>query len=79
MATAWVLTLPLSAVVGAFCWWIADLAGGVGVILIDFVLLLAASGYLYLRSRRNPVDTKNVNDDWDSGAAASRPAETANA
>ncbi len=33
--------------------------------LIDLVILVAASGYIYLRSRRNPVDTSNVNEEWD--------------
>ncbi|WP_067687088.1 inorganic phosphate transporter [Nocardia jejuensis] len=74
MATAWLFTLPAAAVVGALCWWIADTAGGLLGVLIDFAILIALSAYMYLRSRRNPVDTSNVNADWDeSGPAAAAP------
>ncbi|WP_369640463.1 anion permease [Nocardia sp. JMUB6875] len=67
MAVAWILTLPMAGLVGAFCWWLADLAGGLAGVLLVAVLLVAASGYMYLRSRRNPIDTRNVNDDWEAG------------
>ncbi|MET9490555.1 inorganic phosphate transporter [Nocardia sp. NPDC006630] len=67
MATAWLFTLPLAGLVGALCWGIADLFGGLGGVLVDFALLIGLSVYIYLRSRRNPVDTSNVNDEWDGG------------
>lgn len=67
MVVAWLFTLPLAGLVGAVCWWIADLAGGLGGVLIDFAILIAMSAYMYLRSRRNPVDTSNVNDEWEGG------------
>ncbi|MFE3187808.1 anion permease [Nocardia sp. NPDC059240] len=67
MAVAWVFTLPLAGLVGAFCWWLADLGGGLLGVVIVAAILIAASAYMYLRSRRNPVDTRNVNDDWESG------------
>ncbi|WP_227981480.1 inorganic phosphate transporter [Nocardia spumae] len=76
MSVAWLFTLPLAGLVGALCWWIADLIGGLGGVLADVAVLIALSGYMYLRSRRNPVDTTNVNDDWDGGPAppSQRPA-----
>ncbi|AHH19593.1 putative low-affinity inorganic phosphate transporter [Nocardia nova SH22a] len=76
MSVAWLFTLPLAGLVGAACWWIADLIGGLGGVLVDFALLIALSGYMYLRSRRNPIDTSNVNDEWDGGLtpASERPA-----
>ncbi len=67
MGVAWIITLPLAAVVGAVCWGITDLVPGLGGVLIDLVILIAASAYIYLRSRRNKVDTSNVNEDWDGG------------
>ncbi|MDF3312484.1 inorganic phosphate transporter [Rhodococcus sp. T2V] len=67
MAVAWLFTLPSAAVVGAVCWLIADVIGGLAGVLVVFALLLIAAAALYLRSRRNPIDTSNVNEDWDGG------------
>ncbi len=67
MATAWLLTLPLSGLVGALCWWIAYMIGGLPGVLVVFAILIALAGYMYLRSRRNPIDTSNVNEDWEGG------------
>jgi PiT family inorganic phosphate transporter len=54
-------------VVGAVCWVIADVIGGLPGVLVVFALLLVAAGALYLRSRRNPIDRSNVNEKWDGG------------
>ncbi|MFC9552433.1 anion permease [Rhodococcus sp. NPDC056960] len=67
MAVAWLFTLPSAAVVGAVCWVIADVIGGLPGVLVVFALLLVAAGVLYLRSRRNPIDRSNVNEKWDGG------------
>ncbi|TQC48873.1 anion permease [Rhodococcus sp. WS4] len=67
MAVAWLFTLPSAAVVGAVCWVVADVIGGLPGVLAVFALLLMAAGAMYLRSRRNPIDTSNVNEDWDGG------------
>ena len=67
MAVAWLFTLPSAAVVGAVCWVIADVIGGLAGVLVVFALLLVAAGAMYLRSRRNPIDTSNVNEEWDGG------------
>jgi PiT family inorganic phosphate transporter len=67
MAVAWLFTLPSAAVVGAVCWVIADVIGGLPGVLVVFALLLVAAGALYLRSRRNPIDRSNVNEKWDGG------------
>jgi PiT family inorganic phosphate transporter len=66
MVAAWLTTLPAAAVVGALMWWIGNGVGGIGGALVIFVLLIVAAGYMYLRSRREPVDHNNVNDDWDA-------------
>jgi PiT family inorganic phosphate transporter len=64
MVAAWLITLPAAAIVGAVMWWIGHLVGGMPGALVVFVILLGLAGYMYLRSRRTPVDHKNVNDEW---------------
>jgi PiT family inorganic phosphate transporter len=67
MISAWLITLPAAAVVGAAMWWIGHLVGGLAGALTVFALLLLAAGGVWLRSRHTPVDQHNVNDDWDAG------------
>jgi PiT family inorganic phosphate transporter len=74
MVTAWLITLPAATVVGVLMWYLGNLVGGLGGALIIFVLLLAAAGYMYWRSRRTPVDHNNVNDEWDEPADTRVPA-----
>ena len=67
MAIAWVITLPAAGLVGAGCWFVADGVGGalgVGVVL---AFLIAASGWMYVHSRKTAVDHHNVNDAWVDG------------
>lgn len=68
MVAAWLITLPCAAFVGFATWWIAR---GISIptnemfgALVDFAILLGLSGYIFLRAKRNPVDSDNVNDDW---------------
>ena len=70
MVTAWLITLPAAGLVGALMWWIADLLGG-GVLgaAADVVLLAVVVATVYGRSRRNPVNAGNVNDEWDAEPA----------
>jgi PiT family inorganic phosphate transporter len=71
MVLAWLITLPAAAVVGAAMWGIGHLlGGGLAGSLAVFVILLAAATFMYLRSRRTPIDHHNVNDDWDEARAA---------
>ncbi|MEO9325268.1 inorganic phosphate transporter [Nocardioides sp. C4-1] len=65
MVLAWLITLPMAGVVGALAWFVADLAGGVIGAVVVFAILVAASGAMYVRSRREPVDHSNVNADWE--------------
>ncbi|MET9025161.1 inorganic phosphate transporter [Nocardia sp. NPDC004168] len=62
MVVAWLLTLPLAAVAGAICWGIAHVIGGLAGVLVVFALLVGLSTLMYLRSRRDPVHTGNVNE-----------------
>jgi PiT family inorganic phosphate transporter len=69
MVAAWLITLPAAAVVGAVMWWIGNLFGGLGGAIVVFVILLALAGFMYLRSRRTPIDHNNVNDEWEPAPA----------
>ncbi|MFI1990710.1 anion permease [Actinoplanes sp. NPDC020271] len=77
MVAAWLITLPAAGIVGAVMWWIGDLVGGLGGALVVFAILVALAVYMYLRSRREPIDHNNVNDEWDVPATA--PKATAGA
>jgi PiT family inorganic phosphate transporter len=72
MIAAWLITLPAAAVVGAIMWYLGDVIGGVGGAITIFVVLLAFATYMFLRSRRTPVDHNNVNDEWDDAPAPER-------
>lgn len=72
MAAAWLITLPCAAFVGFVSWWLAHGISAfssltVGAI-VDFVLLIAMATLIVVRSRMNPVDASNVNEDWNKDA-----------
>lgn len=69
MAVAWLITLPSAGIVGAICWGLAHLIGGLPGVLVVFALLVALSVFMYLRSRRQPIDPTNVNAEWEDGSA----------
>jgi PiT family inorganic phosphate transporter len=76
MAVAWFITLPMAALVGAATWEIGDrTGGGLAGALVMVAILVAASGFMYARSRRNPITAENVNDDWDDPSAVLAPSE----
>jgi len=60
MAIAWTLTLPSAAIVGGLAAAVA-LTGTVGIIVVALAAAALAAG-IYLLSRRNPIDSRNVND-----------------
>src|SRR5882757_7850878 len=71
MVSGWLLTLPAAAVVGAVVWVIGHVfgtgsSGSVVGSLVEFFILVVLAGYIYLRSRRQPVGSHNVNDEWES-------------
>jgi PiT family inorganic phosphate transporter len=72
MVAAWLITLPAAAVVGGLMWGIGHLIGGFAGALVIFVILLLLAGYMYLRSRRTPVDHTNVNAEWHGTPTADR-------
>ncbi|BCJ45869.1 phosphate transporter [Actinoplanes ianthinogenes] len=72
MVSAWVITLPAAGLVGALMWWISDLIGGLAGALTIFAILIVLAALMYHRSRREPIDQHNVNDDWDAPAGTPR-------
>ena len=70
MVTAWLVTLPLAALVGAVTFFIVHEIGGYPGAIIGFALLLATAGYIYWRSRKTKIDHKNVNADWEGSLTA---------
>jgi len=82
MVAAWLITLPAAGVIGALMWWTAHLIGGLTGALVVFAVLVAVAAGVWLRSRRTPVGSHNVNDEWEAAGetapAADRiPATTA--
>jgi PiT family inorganic phosphate transporter len=73
MATAWVFTLPSAALVGAGAYGLADVIGGTLGVVIDLLILVAVSAFIYWRSRATKVDHNNVNDEWTGSVAPAEP------
>jgi PiT family inorganic phosphate transporter len=76
MVIAWLITLPAAGVVGALMWWIGHVIGGLAGALVIFAILLVAAGYMYMHSRRTPINHHNVNDEWQGGVQPARPVTT---
>ncbi|KAJ1684102.1 hypothetical protein LUZ63_020671 [Rhynchospora breviuscula] len=76
MVVAWVLTLPAAGLVGALTYAVAAGVGGLAGILLVFAGMLALAGFMWVRSRRAPINHDNVNDEWEGALepAASVPA-----
>ncbi|ROQ03850.1 PiT family inorganic phosphate transporter [Rathayibacter sp. PhB93] len=75
MVTAWVITLPAAALMGAVMWWIGHLVGGAGGGVLMTAVLVAVAIFIYVRSRRDSIGAHNVNDEWsDAGSAAKQTA-----
>jgi len=77
MAVAWLITLPAAAAVGAAAEGIQHIIDGALGTIIVLALLVAASGALVIRSRRESVDHHNVNDEWAEPERAAQPVPTA--
>ena len=74
---AWTITLPAAALVGAAMWWIGHVIPGAAGAIAIFLILLGLSGYMYARSKKDPISHDNVNAEWEgTPAAAARETET---
>ena len=77
MASAWLLTLPCSALVGAGAYALANAIGGSAGVIVDLLLLVALSGIIYWRSRSSKVDHSNVNAEWEGTVVPAEPSHVA--
>jgi PiT family inorganic phosphate transporter len=78
MASAWVFTLPSAGIVGAVAYYIAHGIGGTAGVIVDILILVAISGFIFWRSRASKVDHNNVNAEWTGTVAPTgEPVETA--
>ena len=67
MVTAWAITFPAAALMGAIMYWVAAGLGGIQGPLVVFLVLVGLSFYMWKRSRHNVVDHSNVTDEWHDG------------
>ncbi len=65
MFSAWLITVPAAAAVGALYYGLDRLVGLTAGPFVVFAMLIITSLVIYLFSRRQPVNAGNVNDDWE--------------
>lgn len=70
MVVAWLVTLPLAGLVGAFTYGLVHFIGGYPGAIVGFALLWLTATAIWLRSRRAPIDHTNVNADWEGNLTA---------
>lgn len=70
MVVAWLMTLPLAGLVGAFTYGLVHFIGGYPGAILGFALLWLTATAIWLRSRRAPIDHTNVNADWEGNLTA---------
>ena len=74
MVAAWLITLPMAGVVGAATWYVGNVfGGGVTGALVMVAILLALSAYMFGKSRREPINSTNVNEVWNGTSAVVQP------
>jgi PiT family inorganic phosphate transporter len=64
------VTLPLAGLVGAITYAIVHFIGGYAGIGTGFAILVVVAAIIYLRSRQAPIDSKNVNAEWEGNLTA---------
>jgi PiT family inorganic phosphate transporter len=77
VATAWVITLPSAGVCGALAYY-GQRAFGVsfGVVVVTLILL-GYCAFIYQHSRKDKINSHNVNDRWgEHSEAFEKPLET---
>jgi PiT family inorganic phosphate transporter len=70
MATAWLITLPAAALVGALTYGVVAGIGGWAGTVVGVLALVTVSGLIYRQSRKAPVDHTNVNAEWEDKLTA---------
>ena len=70
MLAAWAITLPAAAVVGAIMYAVGVSLGPVAGPIVISVFMAGFALWLYLHSRREPINPSNVNDEWEPAESA---------
>jgi PiT family inorganic phosphate transporter len=73
MASAWLLTLPSSGLVGAASFEVSDRLPGLTGVIVMTALLAGLAALLFLRARRTGVHAGNVNAEWTGTVVPSEP------
>ncbi|MEU8543840.1 inorganic phosphate transporter [Streptomyces sp. NPDC048717] len=73
MVTAWMFTLPASALAGAVAYWSAAAIGGTAGVVVVFVALVLASVAFFVASRHPAVTPDNVNAAWTGSLLPAAP------
>lgn len=68
MFGAWLITVPAAAAVGALCYFVDRFVGGDAGSYTVFAILIVIATTIFVLSRRTSVNSKNVNDEWESSA-----------
>lgn len=83
MVIAWLITLPAAGAIGGLTWFVGHYTNALTGSewlgeLLAFLILAGFCVWMYLHSRREPVDSSNVNAEWTDGksSSASQGAET---
>ncbi len=64
MVIAWVTTIPAAAAMGALCWAVAHGIGGAPGVGVMLAVLVGASAWMFVHSRKTAVSHDNVNEEW---------------
>jgi inorganic phosphate transporter, PiT family len=73
MASAWLFTLPCSALVGAGAYALANAVHGTAGVIIILIILAVLVAFIYYRSRKTKIDHNNVNAEWSGTVAPAEP------
>jgi PiT family inorganic phosphate transporter len=76
MAIAWCVTLPSAGLVGAAAYGVDHALGRTAGTLVVLAALVGFASTLFLRSRRTPVHSGNVNDEWTGSVTPADAAKT---
>lgn len=66
MASAWAITFPAAGLVGAVMFLISRLMPELIGAIVVVAILIGVSLYIWLRSRKDPVDKHSVGKDWNA-------------
>jgi PiT family inorganic phosphate transporter len=70
LVTAWLITLPFAAIVGASTYYLVHGIGGYAGTAIGFGLLIAVATGIWLKSRQAPITHENVTHEWQGNLTA---------